>query len=104
VSQGPQDALERIVWKAWLAELPGNAIGRHSSFFDIGGHSISAARLITRINSLFHIRLAIRSIFEYPTPESFSEEVRRTVLKSSAVMSHPALARRVRKAGAPEVK
>jgi amino acid adenylation domain-containing protein len=104
VSQGPQDALERIVWKAWLAELPGNAIGRHSSFFDIGGHSISAARLITRINSLFHIRLAIRSIFEYPTPESFSEEVRRTVLKSSAVMSHPALARRVLKAGAPEVK
>ncbi len=46
------------------AELLGlERVGMNDNFFDIGGHSLSAAQLLTRIRDLFGVDFALSNIF-----------------------------------------
>lgn len=42
-------------------------VGRHQDFFSLGGHSLSAAQLVARINRQLDAKLSLRMIFESPT-------------------------------------
>ena len=42
-------------------------MGIHESFFDLGGHSILAARLMAQIRSTFGVQLPLHHIFRTPT-------------------------------------
>jgi acyl carrier protein len=41
-------------------------VGIHD-FFDLGGHSLSATRIISRIIAAFKLQLPIRALFDSPT-------------------------------------
>ena len=51
----------------WQMVLETNQIGLHDNFFDAGGGSLLALKLITLIQEKFHIVVRIREIFSYPT-------------------------------------
>ena len=51
----------------WREILKLDDIGIHDNFFDLGGHSLMAARLIGRINSIFNVTLTFLEIFQHPT-------------------------------------
>jgi acyl carrier protein len=51
----------------WEPLLKVNNVGIHESFFDLGGHSILAAKLMAQIRSSFGIHLAFHNIFRAPT-------------------------------------
>jgi hypothetical protein len=51
----------------WEPLLKVNNVGIHESFFDLGGHSILAARLMAQIRSSFGVQLAFHNIFRAPT-------------------------------------
>ena len=40
---------------------------RHDSFFSLGGHSLSATELVSRVRETFQVELALRRMFEEPT-------------------------------------
>ena len=41
--------------------------GIHDSFFDVGGHSMSAIRVIGRIQNEFNLLVPVARMFEMPT-------------------------------------
>ncbi|HSK45633.1 MAG TPA: phosphopantetheine-binding protein, partial [Candidatus Binatia bacterium] len=53
--------------RIWESLLKITNVGVHESFFDLGGHSILAARLMAQIRSSFGIQMAFHNIFRAPT-------------------------------------
>jgi nonribosomal peptide synthetase DhbF len=43
-------------------------VGVDDSFFDLGGHSVLATRLVSRIRVVLGVELPVRAVFEGPTP------------------------------------
>ncbi|WP_448698850.1 alpha/beta fold hydrolase [Streptomyces avidinii] len=63
----PRDALESRLAGIWERLLAAGPVGVHDDFFESGGHSIDALRLIGRINQAFGERLAVSAVMEHPT-------------------------------------
>ncbi|SFO73627.1 amino acid adenylation domain-containing protein [Chitinophaga sp. YR627] len=74
--EGPRNRLEQKLCKIW-ADVLGRegGIGINENFFDIGGHSLKATRVITRIYKDLGINLELRNIFLHPTIESLAKEI-----------------------------
>jgi acyl-coenzyme A synthetase/AMP-(fatty) acid ligase len=51
----------------WRAVLNLRQVGRRDNFFEIGGQSLAAARVVARVNELFRIDLPLGSIYGGPT-------------------------------------
>lgn len=42
-------------------------VGVHDNFFDLGGHSLAAMRVVSRVIKQFQLELPVQSLFESPT-------------------------------------
>ena len=51
----------------------------HDTFFELGGYSLQATQLISRLRSLFNINLPLRSFFDSPTIAGLSAQVERAL-------------------------
>lgn len=65
VQAPPATPTERRLAAVWATLLGHDAIDRERSFFDLGGNSLRAVRLIHAVNREFAIELGIRSVFEH---------------------------------------
>lgn len=54
---------------ATVLEVPLESIGMADNFFDRGGHSLKAMRLLAQVRQQWNIHLSIRDFFENPTIE-----------------------------------
>ncbi|WP_156520526.1 non-ribosomal peptide synthetase, partial [Rhodococcus sp. EPR-157] len=63
----PRTATEVAVAEVFTDILGTEPIGAFDNFFDRGGDSLSATRVIARVNSALGTRLGVRAIFESPT-------------------------------------
>ncbi|BFO07944.1 hypothetical protein GGER_04540 [Serratia rubidaea] len=61
------DAAQEQVAAVWRELLALNAIGADDNFFDIGGHSLLAARLAETIGQRLGVKTYVRDIYEFPT-------------------------------------
>ena len=69
----PRTSTEERIASIWAEILHTPSLGIHDNFFDVGGHSLSAARIIARLRSTFHVDVGLRSLFERPTIAGLSE-------------------------------
>jgi hypothetical protein len=65
----PRTDLERMLAGIWQKILKLERVGVHDNFFDIGGHSLLASRVITHIAHELEVDLPLRVIFDRPTVE-----------------------------------
>ena len=65
--RGPRTPQEEILCSLFAEELGVARVGLDDDFFDLGGHSLMATRLISRIRTTLGIELEIRSLFETGT-------------------------------------
>nr|CRL68842.1 linear gramicidin synthetase subunit D [Mycolicibacterium komanii] len=65
--RAPSDAVEELLAGIYAQVLGLDRVGVDDSFFDLGGDSLSAMRLIAAINAGLGVDLAVRTVFEAPT-------------------------------------
>ncbi len=63
----PSGALERVVAGIWEEVLERSPIASDDNFFEIGGHSLLAAKVSHRLNQILGTQLGAGLLFEYPT-------------------------------------
>ena len=64
---GPRTPVEEILSGIWRQVLKLDSIDIHANFFEIGGHSLIAAQMFSRMMESFKVDLSLRSVFEAPT-------------------------------------
>jgi amino acid adenylation domain-containing protein len=64
----PRSPLEARLAEIWQEVLGISSVSVDADFFDLGGDSLLATRVISRIRSAFKIDLPLRALFESPTP------------------------------------
>src|SRR5882757_7031968 len=67
VYRAPASPVEEILAGIYAQILGVDQVGAEDSFFELGGDSITAMRLIAAINARLHANLAVRTLFEAPT-------------------------------------
>ncbi|MDP4195847.1 MAG: amino acid adenylation domain-containing protein [Bacteroidota bacterium] len=65
-SAKPQTEIESIISEVWKEVLSNENIGIHDNFFDIGGHSLAAAKVQIKLQEKFGKELSIVDLFRYP--------------------------------------
>ena len=52
------------IWEDVLDVCP---IGVHDNFFDLGGHSLSASQIVSRVFKEFQLNIPLQALFQSPT-------------------------------------
>lgn len=63
----PVSALERAFAAVWASELGLDKVGRDDNFFDLGGHSLQAVRLVFRLRDDLGFEVPVHALYEAPT-------------------------------------
>ncbi|MGY2061684.1 phosphopantetheine-binding protein, partial [Nocardia gipuzkoensis] len=65
--RAPRTHAEEIVAGIFADVLSQDRVGIDDNFFDLGGNSLVATQVVSRISAAFGIRLGVRALFETPT-------------------------------------
>jgi len=74
---------EQTLVEIWQDVLKVKQIGVHDNFFHLGGHSLIATQVITRMRDVFAVDIALARIFEDPTIEALAMHVVEASLQNS---------------------
>ena len=74
--QQPADDLEVKLAGIWQNVLGIQGIGVHDNYFELGGDSLIAAQIISRIRDQWSCHLPIRTLFEFPTIHELADQLR----------------------------
>lgn len=68
----PETSIERVLAEIWQDFFGIHQIGTLDNFFDLGGDSLSATRMISRVRSIFGTDLPPNTLFTAPTIGEFA--------------------------------
>ena len=71
----PRTPVEEQVAAVWSEVLGRPRIGAHDDFFALGGHSLTALQVATRLREAFGVEVPLRRLFEAPSPAALAREV-----------------------------
>ena len=71
----PRTPTEGAVAAVWRDVLRRSQIGVDDNFFDMGGHSVQAAQIMTRLRLVFPLDLPLRLLFQSPTIEDLAAAI-----------------------------
>ena len=96
--RAPANAVEEILAGIYAQVLGLERVGVDDSFFDLGGDSLSAMRVIAAVNTSLDADLAVRTLFEAPTVAQLAPRI-----GEDAVRRKPLLAGRAARSGSAVV-
>lgn len=87
-SDAPRSKTEEAIGAVWAQLLPGVAepVPLDESFFDLGGHSILATRLVFALRQAFAVHIPLGLVFDAPTVRTLAAAV--DTLRNGELMLH----------------
>jgi bacitracin synthase 1 len=78
--QAPRNSIEKKLSHIWseVLKISCERIGAHSNFFEIGGHSLRATQLQSKIYREFHLKIPLPMIFQNQTLEKQAIQIKAT--------------------------
>jgi acyl carrier protein len=73
----PRNDAEEKIAAVWRQILKVERIDVHDDFFDLGGHSLAAMQVITRLRAALSATLNVTQIFNHPTIASLADAINR---------------------------
>ncbi|NOQ70383.1 MAG: amino acid adenylation domain-containing protein [Crocinitomix sp.] len=71
----PRNEIDRKIIAIWQEVLEHEKIGIQDNFFDLGGHSLKATRVISKIQEEFNVKIDLKNLFADATVENLSNYV-----------------------------
>ncbi|KAA8786040.1 amino acid adenylation domain-containing protein [Paenibacillus amylolyticus] len=71
----PRTSLEKTLLPIWEDVLGIDKISIRDSFFDVGGNSLRATKLVYKINQNLSVRISVRNVFEWQTIEQMAQYI-----------------------------
>jgi hypothetical protein len=63
----PRTEIDRRLKAIWEEVLDIHSIGIYDNFFDLGGHSLAASRVVSQVIKTFQLELSLPALFRAPT-------------------------------------
>src|SRR6185503_16464243 len=92
----PRDDIERTLVGYWQELLGVDKVGVEDSFFDLGGHSLIAVRLFSKVKSAYRVEYPISVLFEAPTIARCAALIKSAVGDAAGSSHEPADSHRTR--------
>jgi thioester reductase-like protein len=71
----PRNEIEQKLANIWSQCLEIHSIGIHDNFFDLGGHSLFVAQMMTQVAETFQVVLPLSCLFKSPTIAGLSQSI-----------------------------
>jgi surfactin family lipopeptide synthetase A len=63
----PVTPVEKRLATIWGEVLGVDEVGLYDNFFDLGGHSLAATRVVSHVIKMFQLEIPLQSLFQSPT-------------------------------------
>src|SRR6185369_5818988 len=83
----PRTAVEQTLSDIWADVLGVDRVGVLDNFFDVGGHSLAATKVLARIKNAFGLELPLRIVFEMATIEDLALGIEESLTRKIEVLT-----------------
>ncbi len=75
----PKGAIETMLHDIWTEVMVRDDLSTDDQYLSIGGNSLMAIRILSRINKKFRLQLKLHTVFKYNTIQSYAQHIEATI-------------------------
>lgn len=88
-AQAPRNPVEEVIANVWAQVLGLERVGIRDDFFELGGNSLLATQVVSRLRAALQVGLPLRRLFESPTIAELADFIKRERTKESHLQAPP---------------
>nr|APD72137.1 non-ribosomal peptide synthetase 6 [Streptomyces sp.] len=85
----PRDHVELVIARVWEQVLGTDRVGADDDFFALGGQSLLATRVVSRLRTELGVELAVRALFDRPTVRALAAALNDAAAAAPALTAQP---------------